>query len=121
MSVASEVSVTAAEGMVHPLHFIFQQCCGHQGPSVGMSFYGQSFLTGVSSHIHEPVIGSAVPGLEVGLGVEPKYAGWAPSQFLPWHCGEPLTLEAFFDRVQDLLVNTCSCLLITEHPPQQTL
>ena len=78
---ASRVSVT--EGMAHPLYFIFQQCHGCQGPSVGISCYGQSLLTGVLPHIHEPVIGGMVPGLEVSLGAEPRDNSWVPSQFLP--------------------------------------
>ena len=55
-SVASRASVTVAEGTAHPVYFIFQQCCSHKGPLVGISCYGQSFLTGVSPLIHEPVV-----------------------------------------------------------------
>ena len=118
-SVTSRMSATAAEGMAHPLHFVLQQCCGCQGPLVGIYYYGQSFLAGVSLHIHEPVISGTVPGIEFGLGVKPGDGGWAPSQFLPWQHREPLSLEVLFDRVQDLLEITCLHLLVTDHPPWQ--
>ena len=59
---------TAAEGMAHPLSFILQQCSGHQGSSVGISCYGQSFLARVLLHIHEPIISGMVPGIEFSLG-----------------------------------------------------
>ena len=118
-SVTFRVPATVAEVMAHPLNFILQQCCGHQGPLVGISWNGQSILAGVSLHIHEPVISGTVPGIEFGFGVEPRDASWAPSWFLPWQCGEPLMLQVFFDRVQDLLAIMCLHLLITEHLPWQ--
>ena len=115
---ASRASVPAAEGMAH---LILQQCCIHQGPSVGISCSGQSFLTGVSLHIHEPVLSGMVPGVKFGLRVEPRDASWTLSQFLPWKCRKPLTLEAFFDIDQDLLANMCLHLFITEYLPWQPL
>ena len=53
----------------------------------------------------------------VRLGVEPGDAGWAPSWFLPQQCRNLPLLEAFFDGVQDLLVDTLLHLPITEHLP----
>ena len=109
--------MTAAERADHPLNYILQKCCSCQCPSVGISCYGQSFLTGVLLNIHEPIISGTVPGIEFSLGVKPRDAGWAPSWFLPQQCGKQLLPEAFFDRVQDFLANTCLCLLVTEYLP----
>ena len=88
VSVASGALVTVAEGMAHPLSFILKQCCAHQGPSVGIFCCSQSFLTGVLLHIHEPVISGVVPGIEFGLEVEPRDAGWDPSWLFPQQCRE---------------------------------
>ena len=87
-----------AERVVQPLDFVFQKCCGCQCLLLGISCYGQSFFTGTSLHIPEPVIGAAVPGAIVGLGVKPGDASWALPQFLPQQCGNPPMPEVFFDR-----------------------
>ena len=68
VSPASRASVTVPERAAHSLNFILQQCHSSQCPSVGFSCYGQSFLTGVSLHIPEPVgngMGSW-PGIQLG-------------------------------------------------------
>ena len=119
LPVASRASAAVAERAAQPLDFVFLKCCGCQHLLVGISCYGQSFFTGASLHIPEPVICGVVPGAIVNLGVELRDAGWGLPQFFSQQCGNLPMLEAFFDRVQDLLADMLLCLLITAHPPQQ--